>query len=501
MTFGGVEQEALRDADAREDAEPQQTATTDANETETLLAELAALSPIEYDRRRAKAADQLGVRVPTLDDEMKCRRRPTDGDNGAAGVVILLCDPEPCAEPVDGTGLLTAIREAYRRHLVLPEHADIALALWTVFTWVLDAFMVAPLLAVVSPEKRCGKTTLLHLLHALTPRALFASNITAAALFRAVECYRPTLIVDEADTFLRNSDELRGVLNAGHTRRSAVVIRTVGDEHEPRTFSVWCAKAIAMIGRLPDTLEDRSIAVSMKRRAPGEIVARLRLDRLTELESLGSQAARWAADHIDALRSADPAMPEELHDRAADNWRALLAIADAVGGTWPENARAAARTLSGVVDPTASARPAIVLLIDVREILDAEKSDHITTEGLLVELGKRDESPWPTWNRGKAITSRQIANLLRPFGVRSTQVHPENVKGYALKDLSDAFARYLPAQANVPNNPHPDEDLAPISDANGRGARSDRESETTQRNRGACSARSDGDAQQPELEV
>jgi putative DNA primase/helicase len=79
-----------------------------------------------------------------------------------------------------------------------------------------------------------------------------------------------SLLVDEADSFLGEKEELRGILNSGHTRDAAYVVRTVGDEHEPRRFSTWAAKAVAMIGHLPDTLADRSIIIPMRRRAPGE---------------------------------------------------------------------------------------------------------------------------------------------------------------------------------------------------------------------------------------
>src|SRR6202040_793295 len=103
--------------------------------------------------------------------------------------------------------------------------------------------------------KRSGKTTLLEIISMLAPRSLSASNITAAALFRVIESFKPTLLIDEADTFLRDNDELRGVINAGHRRSSAFVIRTVGDEHEPKQFCTWGAKAIALIGKLPGTLE------------------------------------------------------------------------------------------------------------------------------------------------------------------------------------------------------------------------------------------------------
>ena len=227
---------------------------------------------------------------------------------------------------------------------------------------------MSPLLGITSPEKRCGKTTLLALLTALALRALPASNITPAALFRAVERFRPTLIIDEADTFLREREELRGILNSGHTHETAFVVRTVGDEHEPRAFSTWSPKAIALIGRLPSTLEDRAIPIPMKRKAPGEEVERLRLDRIAEsLSDIRSQAMRWAQDCTERLRQADPEVPAGLHDRAADNWRPLLAIADDAGGAWPAKARTAAADLSGAGDGDASAR--VQLLSDIRSAL------------------------------------------------------------------------------------------------------------------------------------
>jgi hypothetical protein len=108
----------------------------------------------------------------------------------------------------------------------------------------------SPLLALTSPEKRCGKTTTLSLLTRLVPRPLLSSNISPAALFRIVEKYCPTLLIDEADSFLRDKEELRGILNSGHTRDAAYVVRTVGDDKEPCRFSTWAPKAVALIGRL-----------------------------------------------------------------------------------------------------------------------------------------------------------------------------------------------------------------------------------------------------------
>ena len=207
----------------------------------------------------------------------------------------------------------------FRRFVALPPVADVALALWTLHAHAHEAFDVSPVLGLTSPEKRCGKTTTLRVLGALVPRPLLASSVSTAALFRTIERYKPTFLVDEADSFLRDNEELRGALNSGHHRALATFVRTVGEDFESRAFSTWCPKAIALIGRLAATLEDRAILIPMRRRAPGEPVERMRLDRLGKLGPLCRRGWRWTQDRLDDLRGADPVVPEQLDDRAADN--------------------------------------------------------------------------------------------------------------------------------------------------------------------------------------
>ena len=162
----------------------------------------------------------------------------------------------------------------------------------------------------------------------------------SAAVFRVVEGYRPCLLVDEADTFLANRRSARR-LNSGH-RRGGSVLRTVGDDHEPRAFATYSAVAIGIIGTLPDTLADRSIPVDLKRKLSSEVTESFRIDRVGYLEVLARKAARWAQDNAGEIAGADPEMPAGVHSRAADNWRPLFAIADAAGGEWPKRVRAAA---------------------------------------------------------------------------------------------------------------------------------------------------------------
>src|SRR5262245_49135515 len=306
---------------------------------------LASLSRIEYDRQRKEEARKLGIKLETLDREVaKVRAKQKTADD-----TLPHWNFEPCPDPVDGAALLDAIRQVLRRYIVLPQAADIALALWVLHAWTMDAGEISPFMVLVSPTKRCGKTSVLILLQYLTPRSVLASNISPSALFRYIELVRPTLLVDEADSFVKDNEELRGILNSGHTKVAANVIRTieVNGEHKPRRFSTWAPKAIATIRSLADTLEDRAIIVQLQRKPPGAKVERLRRRDNEWCATLRSQAARWAADNFDKLADPDPQMPEALNDRAADNWRPLLAIADLAGGEWPQLARHASLTLSG----------------------------------------------------------------------------------------------------------------------------------------------------------
>ncbi|MBZ0160966.1 MAG: DUF3631 domain-containing protein [bacterium] len=379
---------------------------------------------------------------------------------------VVLADPDPWPTPVDGADLLTAIEKTLTRFVILPRDAFIAIALWVLHAHVLKAFSLSPILAVLSPTMRCGKSTLLSLLAVLLPRALSTSNITPAALFRSLERYKPCLLVDEGDAFLTLSEELRGILNSGHTRSGASVIRTVGDDFEPKIFSTWGAKVLAAIGKLPPTVMDRSIVIAMQRKAPGESVERFRQSKLTELTPLCQQSARWAADNLAVLRDAEPSVPGQLNDRAADNWRPLLAIADLIGGEWPTRAREAALTLSGETVQEES-HHGVTLIGDIVAIFEARDTDRLSTTDIIADLVKLEERPWSEWRHGKPITPRGVASLLRPFKIKPKvqRIGPDTSSGYEQHMFIEAHTRYFPGSypkhCQQSNEYH---DLDPISD-------------------------------------
>ena len=401
---------------------------------------LAAMPPLEYEHARAPSAERLGVRTKVLDAEVKKLRAP-DTTQPGAGKSLDIEDVEPCSGSVNGVLLLEKIVSEIGRFVALPEGADVALALWAIHTFAFDYGECSPILALISPTPRCGKTTTLNLLARLVNRPLPAANISMASLFRTVEVCRPTLLIDEADTFMRDNLELRGVINSGHTRDSAYVIRTVGDDHEPRQFSTWAPKAIASISKLPATITDRSIVVSLRRKLPSDRVTRM--TRQHQFHDLRAQIARWILDRADEIGAANPDIPQELNDRAADSWRPLLALADLAGGPWPELARRAARKLSGERCEEALG---VLLLSDIRAIFDDQKIDRIPSKTLTEALAAIEGRPWAEYRNGKPITANQLARILGEFGISpgSTRSGDEVFRGYVLDKCSEVFERYLP---------------------------------------------------------
>jgi putative DNA primase/helicase len=420
-----------------------------------LVQALACKTDIEYDKVRSEVAETLGIRVSTLDDKVTARREAMDADEKVGPAHWNVA---PAAAPVDGAELLDRLRAVFRRYIMLPPGADVALPLWVLHAWTHDSCEISPILCLTSPTKRCGKTSVMILLTYLTPRSELAANVSTASIFRFIEAEHPTLLIDEADSFLSDNDEMRGVLNSGHTKAGANVVRMVetNGEHVAQRFSTWAPKAIALIKGLPDTLTDRSVVLRLMRKPPGSKVERLRKRDSDEFKALRSQASRWAADHGLKLIDADPPMPETLHDRAADNWRPLLAIADRAGGRWPELARKAACDLTGVEDDGALN---VTLLTDVRTAFGPAAV--MRSADLAAALAADPEAPWATFNRGNPISQRQIARMLGQFGIISDTVHPPGLsqgKGYKRADLEPQWESYCPPDpgqdAPCPDTPH-----------------------------------------------
>jgi len=416
-----------------------------------LIDELPSLC---YERKRKEIASKLGIRTIVLD---KMRSPQAKSKEIGQGREITFRSSEPWPERVNGAELLNDLAATYERYVSLPEGAADALALWTVFTYIHDLFQISPILCMISPEKRCGKTTLLTVMNQLVSKPLPASNITPAALFRTIEQHSPTLLVDEADTFINSSDDLRGILNSGHTRAQAYVIRTAGEDYEARIFTTWAPKAIALIGRLPPTLDDRSIVIELKRKTPNEKVERLRLDSLPpEIEELRCKLTRLSEQISVFIQKVDVQDPDFLNDRAADNWRPLLMIAEAVTWSWdreePRNWRKralyAAQKISWGRDEEDIGS---MLLNDIWKVFREQEKDRLSSAFVVEQLVQMEERPWPEYWNGRPITPRKLASLLKRYGIspRAFRIGSSNLRGYMYSDLEDAVERYCATNEGI----------------------------------------------------
>jgi hypothetical protein len=200
-----------------------------------------------------------------------------------------------------------------------------------------------------------------------------------------------------------------------------------------------------MIGRLTATLMDRSIEITMRRKTSGEIVERLRRRDNDEHANLRQKCRRWADDNVEALKTAPEMVIPGLDDRGVDCWEPLLIIAKQAGGEWLDRALYAAKVLSREHNQAPSI--GIELLADIRKAFGSD--DAMRSADLVKELTSDPERPWVEWRHGKPLTPKQLATLLRPFGIISETVRiPElaDAKGYLRVRFEDAWRRYLPGQ-------------------------------------------------------
>ena len=484
--------ELIREAPEPE-PQPEKGPPDDA-ETEAEVARLARLSALKYARSRTEAAKALGLRVGIL-DRLVALERGGNGGPSMQGRPIEFTAPAPWPEPVNGAALLVDLAGYFSRHAVLPERANLVLALWSVHCHVFERFPFTPRMLLKSATKGSGKSTVLELLADVVPKAQEAENVSAAFMFRIIEAAKPTMLVDEIDSFLRDNPEIRSILNAG-VKPGATVGRCVGDAQEPRLFGCHAPVALAGIGNsLHGTTLDRCIVLNMKRRLRSEAIEPIEESTKELAKRLQRQAARWTRDNAGALSAARPDM-QPLFNRAALRWRALYAIAEVAGDNWPDLVRAAMQALStnsedadslgeqlladvraifvSVTAETATAEAEVIGATDeeIKQAVEAakaemfrkakaeparkagkrsEKGPAMSTAEIVERLVAMQDRPWPEMPRtGKALTTASFTRMIKPFGPSRQRLVDDKTGrpgdwGWRLADFIEAFERYLDA--------------------------------------------------------
>jgi len=431
-----AEYEAMQKIPNDKTVKAMEDARKENSDIEKELRSLAELTPIEYDHVRAKKAKELKVRTKTLDSEVE-KLRPKPEVEGTPDELVN--GIEPCGYSVNGNQLASTIRNSLNKHLVLPKGADTAITLWIMASYQIDSFRIFPKLCLSSPEKRCGKTTTLEVIQAFSNRSLLSANLSASVMFRAIEVWKPTLLIDEADSFLDGKEELRGIINSGHTKSGAYVLRSekVDDEWTPVKFSTWCPMVIAMIKKPPSTIIDRSVMIELQRKKIDEITERIPLDFIDDNKKIRSELMQWATDT--RITNAFPDMPQLSSDRAMDNWSPLIAVADTIG--WNEASRQAMIILN--LESEDDIAIETKLLADIQEVF--ANKDRMFSSDLVQALISDEDNIWCEWKHGKPMTANSLSRLLKPY-----KINPKNMrigltvkKGYALSQFKDTFKRYL----------------------------------------------------------
>jgi len=375
----------------------------------------------------------------------------------------------------DGAAVLAELLAILTRYVILPSaDAAAAVALWIAATHAQDAWACAPRLVIRAPEKRCGKSRLLDIVEGTCHNPLITVNGSPAAVYRSIGAdIVPTLLLDESDTIFggknaEGSEDLRGLLNAGH-QRNRPALRYDAATRTVERIPTFAMAALAGIGAMPDTIEDRAVVIRMRRRAPGETVAPFRHKRdRPALTTTAAALAGWLAAHLAELEKAEPPMP--LEDRAADTWEPLIAVADLAGGNWPARARAAAVALTAEREQGANVSDRVRLLADIRAAFAVlGNPEAATTANLLHVLNDDSEAPW-SGSGPAGLTGKRLGDLLRDFTITSETIRFKvgQAKGYTRSAFADSWRRYCPPDpgggGNVPSVPSSYPQVSPGTD-------------------------------------
>ena len=424
----------------REQERADKEAARKQKEKDRAFATIIKLPSVEQEARLAELAKRLDEDLEVLRDEFAAFVGTEDRIRDIGHV-------EPWDEPVDTQALLVELITQTRRYVVMHDDLAIAVSLWVMFAWIHEIAVHSPLLIVTSAEPDSGKSTLLGVIGFMVPRPYSAVELTGANIYHIVDRLHPTLLIDEADQLFRRKPALAEVVNTGWTKGSRIPRLVRGNLHQ---FDPFSPKVIAMKNlALPDTTASRGIIVKIWPKSLDERVTDFAFTDDADFVLLRRKLARWSADNAAVLKESCPALPAGFGNRLAANWRLLFAIADLAGGTFPEQARAAAIKLSRKRHrPSEGLRllTALSPMLVNREV--------ITSAEVFRQLNADKDGEWCEFRGRGPISQRQIAALLEQYDVFPATVHPtkrstESPRGYKCAEVRAVIARLLPHDPHI----------------------------------------------------
>jgi hypothetical protein len=347
------------------------------------------------------------------------------------------------------------------------DHCRTVHTLWIVHTHLMDAFYYSPRLHITSATSGCGKTTLLNLTNLLVHKPMPILNPSPASLYTLIDQEHPTLLIDEIDTLFAKKDtfDITSIVNSGFDRSSQGVPRVSIEPRRVDFFNVFGPMLLSGIDKsnMPDTIENRCIQIRLRRKLPRESVKAYRPHKhKPEGDTLKARLKKWIGDRGVLERAkeiTDPKVPASIENRSADKWLSLFIVADVADATdvagisgWGKKAREAALFLLSEdtdVEPTDTSE---LLLKDMRDIFDFDGNTEMPTNEIVDQLVSLPEAQWSGFSYGRALTARDLRKLLKPHGIKPTQIRfgEKNLRGYHRSSLEDAWKRNLPDYPVLP---------------------------------------------------
>ncbi|WP_278932296.1 DUF3631 domain-containing protein [Moraxella osloensis] len=352
----------------------------------------------------------------------------------------LVAEIEPYHEPVTHDEIYTALYSLVHEHMAIDEPLKVAFVLWVIFTYLTDISDFAPIAWITAPERQCGKSTLLGLFERVVNKPMAFNNITQAVLYRVMEQFKPTLLIDEIDTSLKDKNELLGIVNAGYSRHASNVPRMNQDKGGiVEKFDVFGAKVFSGIGEMKGTFASRAIRFELRRKTNSDKVKRFNKRTLPHetTNEVQSKVKRWAGDNRQAVQAVQTPLLK-INDRDFDNWEILLQIATVLG-VYDKALQACLIICNRKDEPSLNE----MLLSDIRDIFNVER---MSSTDLLEKLNFDSEKCWQTLNNGSPLTSHQLAKKLKGFGIvsKNMRINSIQVKGFDKADFVKTWAQYLP---------------------------------------------------------
>lgn len=360
-----------------------------------------------------------------------------------------------------GAALLDEITDTITDFVCMEKHKSETTALWLLNSRCAKFALFSPTIHFSASGNGCGKTKALSLVSMLARNPVRASNITAAAVYRAIEDERtedvlPTLVLDNTHLYVREDARMVAILAGSFDKDFSHSIVSRFRDGVPdgiERFSTFCPKAMAGNGALPTELMGHSIVIRLRRK-PRHVPVKQVAHEKASLYRLCRQIDRWMADNESRIRAELTKLSDGRDNRVGDKWAAMLAIALVAGGDWPRRARKAMRLIERPDDDTMEAHE--LVLQAMQRYFREHGGNYALSKDIVAWMNADPEAPWSSYGkRGEPFSIYNLRDNMTKFRVFTTHVAPETRwRGYRLADLQAIFESY----------PLPDDEADDIED-------------------------------------